>query len=206
MNSFSNIGRFQDVIIFKPRSGPSFPTHPDWEGKTVLMPSSVTGFGVKILKVEHGMGNELISEKDLLRTGDIIIARGNKPEQVGNAGVVPDKAQGWVCANLLMRLQVDETKVSPHFCIYWLRSPFMRRYIKQRITGTNPSIQKINQQIILNLPFPTSIELDTQDTIVAHLDEMQKKVDTLTQLRIAAVRELDALLPSILDKAFKGEL
>ena len=48
--------------------------------------------------------------------------------------------------------------------------------------------------------------LTEQRRIVAYLDELQTKIDTMKQLREEAIKELDALLPSILDKAFKGEL
>jgi type I restriction enzyme S subunit len=206
MNKFPNIGRFEEVITFRPRSGPSFPTQKDWKGTPVLMPSSVTGFGVDISKTERGIGNESINNKDLLMPGDIIIARGNKVEQVGNAGVVPIEAKSWVCANLLMRLQVDQQKVIPSFCIYWLRSPNMRTLVKQKMTGTSPNIQKINQKTILDFPFPVGVELDTQRRIVAYLDGLQAQVNALKKLQAQTAAELDALLPAILDRAFKGEL
>jgi type I restriction enzyme S subunit len=86
------LGRLEEVLVFKPRSGPSFPTSPDWEGTPVLMPSAVTDFGVDTSRVEFGIGSESVSAKDRLEPGDILIARGNKREQVGNAGVVPDAA------------------------------------------------------------------------------------------------------------------
>jgi len=41
---------------------------------------------------------------------------------------------------------------------------------------------------------------------VAYLDNLQAKVEALKRLQAETATELDALLPSILDKAFKGEL
>jgi type I restriction enzyme, S subunit len=203
ISRFSGTCPFGEVVTFKPRSGPSFPTDPDWNGIAVLMPSAVTGFGVDSTKVEFGPGNERISEKDRLMPGDILIARGNKREQVGNAGIVPEQAKGWVCANLLMRVQVDSEKVDPRFCIYWLRSPRMRAHVKQSMTGTNPNIQKINQHIILHYPFPRRVSLAEQRLLIAHLDDLQAKVDALKRLQAETAAELDALLPAILDRAFK---
>ncbi len=206
MSRFSLFCRLGELITFKPRSGPSFPTNPDWSGTPVLMPSAVTGFGVDTTKVEFGLGREEVSEKDLLDQGDILIARGNKREQVGNAGIVPEKARGWTYANLLMKLKVDTSRVDQRFCIYWLRSPQMRSHVKARITGTNPNIQKINQQVILNYPFPDGMGLPEQCRIVTSLDDLQTKVDALKSLQSETARELDALLPSILNKAFKEQL
>jgi type I restriction enzyme S subunit len=48
--------------------------------------------------------------------------------------------------------------------------------------------------------------LPEQRRIVAYLDDLQANVETLKQLQAETQAELDALLPSILDKAFKGEL
>jgi type I restriction enzyme S subunit len=152
------------------------------------------------------MGNEVISEMDRLQPNDIIIARGNKRRQVGNAGVIPREAHGYVCANLLMRLKVNTKKTDPFFCIYWLRSPKMRSHVEQNMTGTNPNIQKINQAIILNYPFPSRASLAEQHQIVAYIDDLQAKVHGLKRLQRGTSIELDALMPSILDKAFKGEL
>jgi type I restriction enzyme S subunit len=197
---------FDHYITFRPRSGPSFRTRPDWSGTPVLMPSSVTGFGVNVYKVEYGDGSESVSEKDHLIPGDILIARGNKRDQVGNAGVVPSNAEGWVCANLLMRLQVDQKRVLPQFCVYWLRSPKIRGHVKWVMGGTNPNIQKINQKKILALPFPGDISFDEQRKIVSALDALQSTVDHLAEIQDQSLKELRALLPSILDSTFKGEL
>jgi len=48
--------------------------------------------------------------------------------------------------------------------------------------------------------------LAEQRYIVSYLDNLQSKVVFLKQLQSETSAELDALLPSILDKAFKGEL
>ena len=45
-----------------------------------------------------------------------------------------------------------------------------------------------------------------QRRIVAYLDSVQARLVSLRELQSAAGEELDALLPSVLDKAFKGEL
>jgi type I restriction enzyme, S subunit len=48
--------------------------------------------------------------------------------------------------------------------------------------------------------------LAEQRRIVAELDALQAEVHALKRLQSETAAELDALLPSILDKAFKGEL
>jgi type I restriction enzyme, S subunit len=48
--------------------------------------------------------------------------------------------------------------------------------------------------------------LDEQHRIVAYLDGLQAQVNGLRGLQSAGGEELSALMPSILDKAFRGEL
>jgi type I restriction enzyme, S subunit len=58
----------------------------------------------------------------------------------------------------------------------------------------------------------TEKSLDKQRRIVAYLDSVQarlashKGMISLRELQSQTQEELDALLPSVLDKAFKGEL
>jgi len=49
-------------------------------------------------------------------------------------------------------------------------------------------------------------DLEEQSRIVAYLDGLQAQVDALKKLQAQTAAELDALLPAILDRAFKGEL
>jgi len=46
----------------------------------------------------------------------------------------------------------------------------------------------------------------TKRRIVAYLDSVQAHLASLRELQSAAGEELSALLPSVLDRAFKGEL
>ena len=50
------------------------------------------------------------------------------------------------------------------------------------------------------------ILLDEQWRIVAYLDGLQAKVNALRELQSAGGEELSALMASVLDRAFKGEL
>ena len=48
--------------------------------------------------------------------------------------------------------------------------------------------------------------LEEQRRIVAYLDSVQARLASLKQLQAETQKELNALLPSVLDRAFKGEL
>ena len=57
-----------------------------------------------------------------------------------------------------------------------------------------------------NTSFHCEVSLDEQRRIVAYLDGLQAKINALRELQLQTQEELDALLPSVLDRAFKGEL
>jgi type I restriction enzyme, S subunit len=51
-----------------------------------------------------------------------------------------------------------------------------------------------------------NFSLQEQHQVVAYLDGLQAKVNALRELQAESGKELPALMPSVLDKAFKGEL
>lgn len=63
----------------------------------------------------------------------------------------------------------------------------------------------LNTAMVKTLQFPCP-DIDEQRRIVAYLDSLQAKVDRLKALQAQTAAELEALLPSILDRAFRGEL
>jgi type I restriction enzyme S subunit len=68
-------------------------------------------------------------------------------------------------------------------------------------TGKNRIRPEKFLQVLIPLP-----PLPGQQRIVEYLDGLAGQVTALTRLQSETAAELDALLPSILDKAFKGEL
>ncbi len=64
---------------------------------------------------------------------------------------------------------------------------------------------KISQPKLEAMPIPVP-SLPEQRRIVAELDALQAQVDALKRLQAETAAELDALLPAVLDKAFKGGL
>jgi Type I restriction modification DNA specificity domain len=66
-------------------------------------------------------------------------------------------------------------------------------------------LTELNLADLKRVPVPLP-SLDEQRRIVAYLDDLQAKVDSLKRLQTETAAELDALLPSVLDRAFKGEL
>jgi type I restriction enzyme S subunit len=80
-------------------------------------------------------------------------------------------------------------------------------YVRSHLEDVAPkSAQKnVNLKILSGLPFP-DVPVGEQRHIVVYLDNLQAKVDSLSKLQSETATELDALMPSILSRAFRGEL
>ena len=76
------------------------------------------------------------------------------------------------------------------------------QFQRKRTTSAQPKLA-LKRIRSTRLPLPP---LPEQHSIVAYLDALQTQVDELTSLQDATQAELDALLPSVLDRAFRGEL
>lgn len=91
--------------------------------------------------------------------------------------------------------------ISSEFVYHYLS--FLRTHLE---TVAPQSAQKnINLQILGKLPFPI-VEPDEQCEIVTELNALHAKINAVMILQTEIAAELDAILPAILDKAFKGEL
>lgn len=142
-------------------------------------------------------------ESLLLKRGDILVNRTNSAELVGKCAVF-DREGEWGFASYLIRLRLDRDRADPVLVARYVNSPIGRQYMfreRKQMTGqANVNSRKLKALPICLPPLPE------QRRIVAYLDGLQAKVDSLKALQAKSAAELDALLPSILDKAFKGEL
>jgi type I restriction enzyme S subunit len=132
--------------------------------------------------------------------GDIIFSRKGK---VGYARLHPPNIK-LAMTHTLCVIQPDRNKVLPRYLLHFTRSPAFIGYL----TGTmnpNVGVPTLGLGVIRSAPFNLPPLLE-QRCIVAYLGNLQAKVDEMKRLREQALKELDAMLPSILDKAFKGEL
>ncbi|MBW4474714.1 MAG: restriction endonuclease subunit S [Stenomitos rutilans HA7619-LM2] len=94
-----------------------------------------------------------------------------------------------------------QDKVTPEFLHCAVN--YTKKVALEGTTQTTQPNMNLKDLEKLTIPIPP---LSEQHCIVAYLDDLQAKVDGLKQLQTETEAELNALLPSILDKAFKGEL
>jgi type I restriction enzyme, S subunit len=140
-----------------------------------------------------------------VKEGDVLVTRAGPRKRVAVVAAVRRGEPRLTISDKLIRLRTDRTKIEPRFLELSLASPFSQEHLVQRKTGLADAQVNISQTILKATPiaFPP---LPEQRRIVAELDALQAEVDGLKRLQAETAQELNALLPSILDRAFKGEL
>ena len=101
----------------------------------------------------------------------------------------------------IVGIQAKPEFATPEF-IYLTIEHAKKRALAEATQTTQPNINLGNlERLQVTIP-----SLSEQKEIVSEFDDLQAKVDALKKLQAETAAELVGLLPSILDKSFKGEL
>ncbi|PYX63779.1 MAG: restriction endonuclease subunit S, partial [Acidobacteria bacterium] len=101
----------------------------------------------------------------------------------------------------IVGIQAKPNQATPEF-IYLAVEHAKKTTLAEATQTTQPNINLGNlERLKVHVP-----PLPEQRRIVSELDALQAEVDALKRLQSETAAELDALLPAILDRAFKGEL
>jgi type I restriction enzyme S subunit len=119
----------------------------------------------------------------------------------GALGVVPPECDGCVVSTEFPVFEVLEDLVLPEVLDTHFRTPSVWPTMSGASTGTNVRRRRLNPQDFLDYEMP----LPSRETQMT-LRKVRAEVDALKRLQAETAAELDALLPAILDRAFKGEV
>ena len=161
---------------------------------------SVRSFGRGSFHKPPLVGNEVTWQKPfLVKSGDILISN----------------IKAWEGA-LAVALQEDDERVASHryltcvpiagvatsrFVCFHLLTPEGLHYVGEASPGSADRNRTLSTKSLLRIPIPVpSFEQQLW------FDGLCRQVDSLKRLQTETAAELNAMLPSILDKAFKGEL
>jgi type I restriction enzyme S subunit len=196
------IGRLADYVI-NDCYGTSEKTSDDKTGIPILRMGNIQNGRLDFRGLKYLHLSKKEQTRLLLRKGDILVNRTNSAELVGKCAVF-DIDEEYSFASYLIRLRLDPERADPRLVAAFINSPAGRGYMlseKRQMTGQ----ANVNATKLKNLPIALP-PLPEQRRIVAEMDALQVEVDALKRLQSETAAELDALLPSILDRAFNGEL
>lgn len=119
----------------------------------------------------------------------------------GALGVVPNECDGLYVSPEFPIFEVKEDRVLPETLDVYFRTPSVWPQVAGESTGTNVRRRRLNPKDFLAY----KISLPSMQSQL-RLRQVMQHVEGLKRLQAETTRELDAMLPSILDKAFKAEL
>jgi type I restriction enzyme, S subunit len=144
------------------------------------------------------------AEKWKLQRGDLLLTEGGDWDKLGRGTVWREEIPNCIHQNHIFRVRTRRDAFVPEFVARLISSPVGKAYFQDASKQTT-NLASINQrQLRAFRVFQPPV--DEQRRIVAELDALQAEVDALKRLQTETAAELDALLPAILDRAFKGEL
>jgi type I restriction enzyme S subunit len=112
-----------------------------------------------------------VAEQFFLKTGDLLIQRGNSIDYVGIAAVYDGPDDAFIYPDLMMRLQLGKL-VNTQFVHMALICNEGRSYFRNNATGTQGTMPKVNQAIVAGAPIPLP-PLDEQSRIVTRVNELR---------------------------------
>ena len=193
------------VLEGKPRNGYS-PVSTDQPTSVRSLTLSATTSGK--FKGEHFkyINEPIAPDSHLwLEPGDVLIQRANSLEHVGVSALFSGEPHSFIYPDLMMKARADRKRISPSFLHIALSHEGARKFFRDNATGTAGNMPKINQQTVMTLPIrlPSLLE---QAEIVRRVKTLLAFADRL-EARLAQVQTaVDRLTPSLLAKAFRGEL
>lgn len=118
----------------------------------------------------------------------------------GAFGVVPKECDGLFVSPEFPIFEVIENRILPETLDVYFRTPAVWPQVAGESTGTNVRRRRLNPKDFLSyrIPLPS---MESQ----LRLRQVMQQTHGLKRLQAETAAELDAMLPSILDKAFKGE-
>jgi type I restriction enzyme S subunit len=174
-------------------------------GRPVLRIPNVALESITLNDLKFARLNERESQQLKLLEGDILVVRTNGSlDLVGRSAVVPKLTEPFAFASYMIRLRFDQARIAPDYAQRMLQhlrvAGVLVDFARTTAGQYNVSLGRLRSA---EIPVPP---LSEQHRIVAELDTMEVEVDAVKRLQSETAVELDALLPAILDRAFRGEL
>ena len=119
----------------------------------------------------------------------------------GAFGVVPKECDGCVVSTEFPVFEVNSDRVFPEVLDTYFCTPSVWPEVAGESTGTNVRRRRLNPQDFLNFKMP----LPSRETQLMFM-KIRAAMDELKPLQMETASTLDALMPALLDRAFKGEL
>jgi len=139
-----------------------------------------------------------------IRSGDILMSRGNTRELVGSAALVKRVRPRLLLCDLLYRFRSNR-RAEPEFLVHSLRSPHARFQIEREATGTSSSMKKVGQETIREL-LVCLPPLPEQRVILQHLRPELDRIKLITKVIHEQINKLREYRQTLISAAVTGKI
>lgn len=161
---------------------------------------AVRSFGRGTFHKPPLVGSEVTWQKPfLVKAGDVLIS--NIKAWEGAIAVATPQDDGRVGSHRYLTCVPVEGVATARFVCFYLLTPEGLYAVGEASPGSADRNRTLGVKPFLQIPVPVP-PFDRQ----LWFDDLCERLDALKKLQEEAAKELDALLPSVLDRAFKGEL
>lgn len=175
------------------------------DGIPVLRIPNISNGRIDNSDLKFGRFEEIELKALTLKENDILIIRSNgSVTLVGKAAIVGKEFEGYLFAGYLIRLRVKNELLNAQYLLRFLESPQLRQHI-EFTSRSSSGINNINSEEIKNITI-LAPSLSEQLEIVRRVEKLFAFADQLEKRIQTAHATLERLTPSILAKAFRGEL
>ncbi|MBI3174896.1 MAG: restriction endonuclease subunit S [Chloroflexi bacterium] len=161
---------------------------------------SETGYDFSTAQYVSRKDHEEFSKRVNIEKGDVLLIKVGATTGTARRVDIDIEFNIWVNVALL---KLRQDIIIDAFMEHMLNAPSIKEHTLSMTFGSATPYIGLGKIGKIEMPVPP---LDEQWRIVAYLDGLQAKVNVLRELQSQSQEELDALLPSVLDRAFKGEL
>jgi len=176
------------------------------KGKTIHLPylrvANVQDGHLNLQKMKNVEILESEKDKWKLLPGDILLTEGGDWDKLGRGTVWNDEIPDCIHQNHIFRLRFNLVEFLPKYVSSFIGSDYSKSYF-QLASKQTTNLASINQKQLKNLKIPKPT-LTEQHCIVTLLNHMQAKIDEVKRLQKETEREMEALVPAVLAKAFGG--
>ena len=190
-----------DVILHLPRNGYS-PKEVARETSIKSLKLGATTYGKFNPKEFKYIADEIPEDSVFwLEPGDILIQRSNSLDYVGVSAIYTGKSKEFIYPDLMMKIKIMRP-LSVNLIYNFLSSPLIRDYFRSRAKGSQQTMPKINQGVVINasLPIPP---IDEQSAIIERVDKLMGMIDKLEKQVSERKDQFEMLMQSVLREAFQ---
>lgn len=134
------------------------------------------------------------------KAGDVLLTHN---ASVGDVAIAPAAGSDFLLGTSVTYWRCNHEALEPRYLFHFMRSEYFQGQLKFIMKQTTRNQVSVLKQVNLWVCFPP---LSEQREIVAYLDDFERRMNALRSQQVETSNELDALMPSILDRAFRGNL